>query len=239
MAYVGHQNVSSIGGLYTSAVITDAFNTKTFKGLPNYTVVAGKTKLARLEINGVLSDTTSLTAAHDSMVMMSQAAAGAGVDGVLVRLDVSGKSGGELTFAAAVEGKKISGATDTPEPGNLLFLEDATITVDSVDLKVLEFDLSATWEPEYVYDDASADFPYPTIADTIFKTFDGKLSVTLNQALALGTTLTEVTFSIMAGNLTLSGKAFEGSNKSEDDPGGTFKTSRDFVISELSISTGL
>lgn len=237
MPYVGHQHVSGINGLITSANFTDKFNSKVYKGLPNFTVVAGKTKLASIELSGIVTDTTSFSATHSAYTTATASGAGAGVDGIITALSLSGKLGGEVDFSVTVEGKKTSGASSTANPGTLMLIDDATITVDSATLKVLSFNLSANWSIEWIYDGAGLDFPYPKIADAIFTSFDGKLSVSLNEAPVLGDTLGEIDFAISVGKLSITGKAYEDENKAEDTPDGTYTTTRNFIISELTIST--
>lgn len=236
MAYVGHQNVSGIGGLITSATFTDKFNTKIHKGLPNFTKIAGSTKLASVELSGIVTNQTSISASHSTYTTTSFAGAGGGVNGILTSLSLSGKLGGEVTFTAVVEGVKSGGASSTADPGDIQTMYDASISIGESSAKVLSFSLSASWDIEWVYDKSGGNWPYPEISSCILKSFDGKLSVQLNQTASLGSTASEVSFSISVGGLSISGKGYETENKAEDSPDGIFGTTRTFIISELSIA---
>lgn len=237
MPYVGHQHVVSFGGLYTSVDVRDSFNSRILKGLPSYTVVAGRTKLATLTIEGVVSSNTSLSGiSHTGYSTATFKGGGVGVDGVLRSLRLSGKAQSEVTFSATVEGAKTTGASSTDAPGTLRFCEDATITVGSQTLNVLSFALDLSWDVEYVYDANDSSFPYPKISETIFRSFEGELTVALNSLMNLGSSMSEVTFSIVIGGIQISGKAYESSQATRDEPEGTLTTTRRFTVSEISIS---
>lgn len=240
MPYVDHQHVNAFGGLYTSASFADEFQAKTYKGLPHYTVVAGRKKLATASIAGILDSTTTITNAitHSAMTSVTVGGAGKAVEGVLTSLTLSGKKADVINFSLEVKGKTATPPSSTPAPGTLAMLEDATITVGSNQLSVLEFNLNASWDVEFIW---GADV-YPTVADTIFKSFDGTLSVKLNATPDLSNTLSEVSFSIsiaLGANKTLSitGAAYETTQTAEDTPDEFYAMTREFTISELTIQT--
>ena len=237
MAYVGHQHVIGFGGLYTSVSIRDEFSTKVLKGLPNYTVVAGKTKLATLDIEGVVTDTTTLSGvSHSDYTTAEYAGAGAGVDGVLTKLTIAGKAQNEVTFSATVQGAKTTGASSTSTPGAIVFCEDASIKFGSTEISKLSFNLSLSWGVEFVYDAESSSYPYPDVDNTIFKSFEGTLTVSANELGSLGNSLGSVNFTIVVGNLSITGTAYETTQETADEADGTLETTRTFTVATVSIS---
>lgn len=238
MAYIDHQHVGSIGGLYTSVRFNDRFNANVYKGLPHYIVVAGKSKLASMTIEGIVTDSTSLSGiSHSAYATATAEGAGKKVDGIITALELSGSLQKEVTFSVTVEGVGDNSAiSSTPEPGTLLFCEDATITLGSTTVNVRNFSITASWDIDWVYDKNDTSFPYPKIADCILKGFEGTLEVDLNAIASLGSTLESVNFSITVGNLTISGTAYETQQSSSDTPDGVLTTRKTFRISTLSIA---
>ena len=191
-----------INGLVRSVTGAIEAQSETRKGLPTYIKVVGSNKLWTGEISGDVTDSTSVTLAHNDKVACDVISDGISVKGYLTSFSCNGSSNSIVEFRAGVEGGATGTATAT-DPGDPVFLEECTITGISGDTAdIIDFSLDASWELEHTFDSGA-----PTSDGTSFKSFDGTFVYTTSATASDDITASgdTETFSIVAGGLNITG----------------------------------
>lgn len=232
MAGFGHKAVSGLDALITNVRYEEKFNTRRYRGLPDVQVIAGRTKVATMTVEGIiLQDTDFGSLSATTPVSLTLVGGGKGVEGFLTELTIRGNMNEPVTFTATVVGKPTtgtSGSSQTITASDIVFFDQTSFKTS------LSFTLSLSWDLYLYYDPEGEDWPFPDRDKSFIRTFEGSLLVESPQEVAnLGSSLAVATFSLTAGGVSISGEGYREAVTAVDNAEDFFKGGYRILITKL------
>lgn len=213
---ITHKSVS-IGGLITNVRYEERVNARRFRGLPDCNLVVGRTGLAIITVEGIVTAETNISGLSSKTgSAISVSGAGKSVVGFVTELNLRGTFGEPVTFSVTVAGKPGSGGGGggggcSVSPTSIVFLEDTNFK------GAYAFNLSLSWDYFFFYDPDGDDWPYPDLNNSFIRGFEGTLTVE-GASLSGGSLGEKADWSVSAGGITIAGEGISSGGAASDSP---------------------